>query len=212
MPLPIEPIVKILASPFSFLGKITWFVVGSKFGRNGLIIFLVLLAFLFTPIKEAFNQKDPRILIEPIVTRLGSGDNGIDQETDFVVELSNSGQLTAKKMVLSFFKIFGLFYFSFYILGFLFWKLGDFQDDTHNARNLIFAIVAVLLLQVLGSIYILSQDHAGDFSSDIKYIIGERSLIDTIKFLNPIKGILNFFGNIDIFLEPVAKFMERIYG
>lgn len=209
---PLPALIKIFGGFFGKLGSGLWLVIGTKFGRTSTIIILVLLAFLYTPIKMAFQEKDLKLVIEPLVTRLASGDNGINQEANFVVELKEKGELERWQLLKSFFKITGLFYFSFFILWWFFWKIGDIQDDTHNLRNYIFATIMILLLQIFGSIYILSAEHEGSFTEDMKYIVGEKSLIETIKFLNPVKGLINLVTNIGIFLEPIASFVEKIYA
>lgn len=211
MPIPLAPLLKFLAVPFSFLSRIGWFFIGTKFGRTGIIIILALLAFLFTPIKNSIEAGNPQEIIDVIVTRLVSGDNGMDQETNKIIELQEAGALTTKEMIMSLLRIYILFHFSFYILGWALWKVADLQDNSADLRNIIFTIVMLIILQVSGSIYLLSQKHEGDFSEDIEYILGDKSLIETAKFLNPVKGIINFVTHIDIFLEPLALFVERIY-
>jgi len=188
-------------------GKASLFLIGTKFGRRGIILAFVLLAIFFQPVKEAFNQGTPEPVIDTAVTRLASGDNGINQEVDDFIKIPEKGLMDILKSV---WKLFGYFYFSFLIIGWFFWKIADFQDDTHDLRNILFTIFMLLALQVGGSIYLLSSEHEGSFSEDLLYIIGDKSLTQTIKFLNPIKGIINLVTNLDAYLEPIATLSKQI--
>ena len=161
---------------------------------------------------DSFSQETPKPFVNALVVRLASGDNSIDTETNNLKEIILTRPLTTKELLFAGFKIYLAFHFSFFIIGFMFWKLGDFQDDTHNARNVFFAIFMVFFIQVFGSIYILSTEHAGSLKEDLEYLIGEKSLLETLAFLNPIKGIINLFRNLSIFIDPIATLVETIYN
>lgn len=203
-----QAIVRVFGSLFGGLGRVGWFVIGRRFARRSLIMILILVAFLRTPIIDSIDQGTPKPVIDTIVTKLGSGDNGINQETNDLKALEKRTFWDLGKTLL---KILGLFYLSFYLIGWFFWKLADWQNESMDARNIIFAVIMVFLLQLTGSIYLLADDHQGGFIEDANYIIGEKSLLDTVKFLNPIKGIINFARNIDLFLEPIATTIDTFY-
>lgn len=193
---------------FRGMGKAVSFIFIEKFGRNTMIIIMVLVFFLYAPVKTAVNEKSPKIVVDVIMSKLVSADNGINFEVENIKNKKDSGFLDVLKSLL---KILTLLYI-FWFVGTIFYKIGNAQNDTSKGRNTIIAVIGIILLQVIGSLYILFAEHHGSLKEDVKYVVGGKSFLSLISFLNPVKGIWNFGANIGIFIEPFSKSFKRLYG
>jgi len=193
---------------FRGIGKVVSFFFIEKFGRNTLIIALILYFFLYAPTKIAINEKNPKIVIDVIMSKLVSADNGINLEVQAFKNEKQKGILNTLKSLLKIATLFWIFYF----IGMIIYKTANAQSDISKGRNMTIAIVGVVLFQITGSLYIVFMEHSGTLKQDINYLIGEKPLKEIIVFvLNPIKGIWSFFANIEIYLDPFSKIPDRFF-
>lgn len=182
---------------------IAFFFLEAK-ARRTLILVLLFLSIMWNPIKLSFQEHNARYAIDKFVSSLVSTDSGVQIEVTHALSLREENKLSTFSAIYSMLKIIGFIY-AFWLYGRFFYWLFDKWDTTSGAKNFIFAIIVILLLQVSGSLYIIYQDHNGGLLDDTKYVLGEKSAWEMVGYLNPVKGFITLAKNIDVYLDPLAR-------
>jgi len=195
---------------FYNIGKFLWMCVSDAKWRNTIIFTLMIIGFLYKPIVTSFEEGTPRPFLDKFVSSIASGDNGINIEVEKAKALKEQDNFKFWRMLLSLGKLMILFYFSFYFIGFLIWNLYQGKDQTSSAKNLTLTVITLIFIQIAGSVYIIASDNQGNMKENFHFIVGEKTFVELVQFLNPVKGVWNLIQNYHLYLEPIANIGEKL--